>query len=182
MDFQIEKMAIPDILLVTYGMIRDPRGFFAETFREKPLLEAGLPRFVQENHARSAQNVLRGLHYQIRPAAIGKLVRCLRGRVYDVAVDIRRGSSSYGKWVGLELSDDDRRMIYIPEGFAHGYCALTDECEILYKTTGYYSPQHDRGIRWNDPDINIRWPVTTPVLSPKDADAPLLNDADNNFD
>lgn len=182
MDFKIEKMVIPDLLLVTHGRIGDSRGFFAETFRVEAFLEAGLPQFAQDNHARSAKHVLRGLHYQLRPAAVGKLVRCVRGRIYDVAVDIRRGSPTYAKWVGLELTEDDCRMIYIPEGFAHGYCALTDGSEVIYKTTGYYSPPHDRGILWDDPELHIDWPVAAPVLSPKDAAAPLLAHADNNFD
>jgi dTDP-4-dehydrorhamnose 3,5-epimerase len=155
--------------------------FFSETFREEAFMGRGIPRFVQDNHSRSTGKVLRGLHYQLRPAALGKLVRCLRGRIFDVAVDIRRGSPKYGKWVGTELGDDDGRMIYIPEGFAHSYCALTEEWEVFYKTTGYYSPQHDRGIRWNAPDLNIQWPITDPVLSDKDRKAPFLPEAENNF-
>jgi dTDP-4-dehydrorhamnose 3,5-epimerase len=182
MEFVFEPLAIPDVLIITHGIIRDPRGFFAETFREEPSQKAGIPRFVQDNHARSAGKVLRGLHYQLRPAAIGKLVRCLRGRIFDVAVDIRRGSPTYGKWVGMELGDDDGRMIYVPEGFAHAYCALTAECEVFYKTTGYYSPRHERSIRWNDPILGIQWPVTDPVLSDKDGKAPLLSEAENNFE
>jgi dTDP-4-dehydrorhamnose 3,5-epimerase len=182
MEFQFEPLPIPDVLRITHGVVRDQRGFFLESFREEPFLKIGIPRFVQDNHARSTGNVLRGLHYQLRPAAIGKLVRCLRGRIFDVAVDIRRGSATYGKWVGTELTDDNCRMIYIPEGFAHAYCALTEECEVFYKTTGYYSPQHDRGIRWNDPELSIPWPIAAPLLSPKDANAPFLREADNNFD
>ena len=182
MQFRFEPLAIPDVLLVTHVITRDPRGFFSETFREEPFLHQGIPRFVQDNHARSAGKVLRGLHYQLRPAAMGKLVRCLRGSIFDVAVDIRRGSPTYGKWVGTELDDNDGRMIYIPEGFAHAYCALTEECEVFYKTTGYYSPQHERAIRWNDPGLNIQWPVADPVLSDKDRKAPFLSEADNNFD
>jgi dTDP-4-dehydrorhamnose 3,5-epimerase len=182
MQFRFEPLVIPDVLLVTHGIIRDPRGFFSETFREEPFLQQGIPRFVQDNHSRSTGKVLRGLHYQLRPAAIAKLVRCLRGRIFDVAVDIRRGSPTYGKWAGTELGDADGRMIYIPEGFAHAYCALTEECEVFYKTTGYYSPQHDRGIRWNDPVLTIQWPIADPVLSEKDRKAPLLSEAENNFD
>jgi dTDP-4-dehydrorhamnose 3,5-epimerase len=179
MKFRFQPLEIPDVILVSHEIFRDQRGFFLESFREEPFLEQGIPRFVQDNHARSTGNVLRGLHYQIRPAAIGKLVRCLRGRIFDVAVDIRKGSPTYAKWVGVELTDENCRMVYIPEGFAHAYCALTDECEVFYKTTGYYSPLHDRGFRWNDPDVAIEWPISDPVLSPKDADAPLLKDADN---
>lgn len=181
MEFRFEPLEIPDVLLVTHGIFRDQRGFFLESFRETSFLEHGIPHFVQDNHARSSSKVLRGLHYQLRPAAIGKLVRCLRGRIFDVAVDIRRGSPTYAKWVGIELTDDNCKMIYIPEGFAHGYCTLTEHCEVFYKTTGYYSPQHDRGFRYNDPAINIKWPVSEPVLSEKDLNAPLLKDAENNF-
>jgi dTDP-4-dehydrorhamnose 3,5-epimerase len=181
MEFRFEPLEIPEVILITHGIFKDERGFFLESFREEPFIQRGIPRFVQDNHARSARRVLRGLHYQIRPAAIGKLVRCLRGRIFDVAVDIRKGSPTYAKWVGTELTDENCKMIFIPEGFAHAYCALTEECEVFYKTTGYYSPQHDRGIRWNDPALNIRWPVAELVLSAKDASAPLLKNADNNF-
>jgi dTDP-4-dehydrorhamnose 3,5-epimerase len=182
MEFRFEPLAIPDVVLITHEIVKDPRGFFLEGYREEPFLKQGIPRFVQDNHARSTGSVLRGLHYQIRPAAIGKLVRCLRGRVFDVAVDIRKGSPTYAKWVGVELNDENCRMVYIPDGFAHAYCALSDECEVFYKTTGYYSPQHDRGFRWNDPEVKIEWPVADPILSPKDANAPLLKDAENNFE
>lgn len=181
MEFHFEKLEIPGVFLVTHDIFRDSRGFFLESFREEAFLQYGIPRFVQDNHARSTGRVLRGLHYQIRPAAIGKLVRCLRGRIFDVAVDIRRGSPTYAKWVAVELTDENRRMLYIPEGFAHAYCALTDESEVFYKTTGYYSPQHDRSVRWNDPQLNIQWPFADPILSPKDSTAPLLKYADNNF-
>jgi dTDP-4-dehydrorhamnose 3,5-epimerase len=182
MDFTIDQTGIPDVLMITHGRAGDARGFFAEIFRENAFLAAGLPRFVQDNHARSAKNVLRGLHYQVRPAAIGKLVRCLRGRIFDVAVDIRRRSPAYGQWVGFELSGEDNRLVYIPEGFAHAYLALEEGTEVFYKTTGYYSPPHDRAIRWNDPAIGIAWPVSDPMLSAKDAAAPLLGEAENNFD
>jgi dTDP-4-dehydrorhamnose 3,5-epimerase len=182
MEFHFEPLEIPDVILVTHDMAKDQRGFFLESYREEPFRNQGIPRFVQDNHARSTGPVLRGLHYQLRPAAIGKMVRCLRGRIFDVSVDIRKGSPTYAKWVGVELSDENCRMLYIPEGFAHAYCALTQECEVFYKTTGYYSPQHDRGVRWNDPALNIRWPVATPLLSAKDANAPLLEDAENNFE
>jgi dTDP-4-dehydrorhamnose 3,5-epimerase len=182
MEFTFEPLEIPDVILIRHDIVRDQRGFFLESFREEPFLKKGIPRFVQDNHSRSAGKVLRGLHYQIRPAGIGKIVRCLRGRIFDVAVDIRRSSPTYGKWVGVELTDENCKMLYIPEGFAHAYCALTEECEVFYKTTGYYSAPHDRGFRWDDPDVNIEWPIADPVLSPKDARAPLLKDADNNFE
>ena len=182
MEFSFKALEIPDVLLVTHGIFKDPRGFFLESFREEPFSKMGIPRFVQDNHAKSTKGVLRGMHYQLRPAAIGKLVRCLRGRIFDVAVDIRRGSAHFGRWVGVELAEDDCRMLYIPEGFAHGYCVLSEEGEVFYKTTGYYSPAHDRGFRWNDPEVKVAWPIAEPILSPKDANAPLLKDAENNFE
>ncbi len=182
MRFAAQETELPGVLLITHEFARDGRGFFAETFREEAFSALGLPRFVQDNHAGSLQGVLRGMHYQIRPAAIAKLVRCLRGRIFDVAVDIRRSSPTYGRWVGVELSENDCRMLYIPEGFAHGYLALTEHCEVLYKTSGYYAPECDRGFRWNDPDVHIAWPIDRPLLSPKDASAPLLRSAENNFD
>lgn len=181
MNFRFESLAIPDVILVSHDIFRDQRGFFLESFREEPFLKQGMPRFVQDNHARSAGKVLRGLHYQIKPAAIGKLVRCLRGRIFDVAVDIRIGSPTFMKWVGVELTAENCKMLYIPEGFAHGYCALSEDSEVFYKTTGYYSAQHDRGFRWDDPAIKITWPVSDPLLSDKDRTAPLLKDAENNF-
>lgn len=182
MPFRFTPLGIPDVLLVRHDLIKDSRGFFAETFREEPFLKAGIPRFVQDNHARSARGVLRGLHYQIRPAAIGKLIRCVHGKVFDVAVDIRRGSPSYGQWVGVELSEEDGQSIFIPEGFAHGYCVLSEVADIFYRTTSYYSPGHDRGIRWDDPSIGITWPISDPILSEKDRRAPPLTEADNNFE
>jgi dTDP-4-dehydrorhamnose 3,5-epimerase len=181
MKFTFEALVIPEVVLITHEIFRDARGFFAESFREEPFLEAGIPRFVQDNHSRSPENVLRGLHYQIQPAGVGKLVRCLRGRIYDVAVDIRKGSPTYGKWLGVELTDANCQMMYVPEGFAHGFCSLSSECEVFYKMTNYYSPEYDRVIRWNDPQIGIKWPVVEPMLSDKDRRAPLLADADNNF-
>jgi dTDP-4-dehydrorhamnose 3,5-epimerase len=180
-EFQFEPLNIPDVLLVTHGVVRDQRGFFLESYREEPFTRMGLPGFVQDNHAKSTRGVLRGMHYQLQPAGIGKLVRCIRGRIFDVAVDIRRGSPSFGRWVGLELTEGDCRMLYIPEGFAHGYCTLSDEAEVFYKTSGYYSPQHERAIRWSDPTLNIQWPVADPVLSDKDRKAPCLQEAENNF-
>lgn len=181
MKFAAQETSLPGVLLITHEFARDERGFFAETFREEAFAALGLPHFVQDNHAGSIKGVLRGMHYQIRPAAIAKLVRCLRGRIFDVAVDIRRSSPTYGKWVGVELCENDGRMLYIPEGFAHGYLALTDHCEVLYKTSGYYAPQYDRGFRWNDPEVAIAWPIEKPLLSMKDSSVPLLKSAENNF-
>lgn len=182
MEFNFTLLELPEVILVTHEIFRDERGFFLESFREVAFLRAGIPRFVQDNHSCSPKNVVRGLHYQKKPAGVGKLVRCLRGTMYDVAVDIRKGSPTYGKWVGIELSERDCQMVYVPEGFAHGFCALSADCEVFYKMTGYYSPSHDRAIRWDDPQIGIRWPIREPILSPKDREAPRLAEADNNFE
>ena len=181
MGFEFEQLDIEGLVLVSHDRHRDDRGFFQEAFRAETFEAAGMPAFVQDNQSRSRVDVLRGLHYQLNPAAQGKLVRCLRGRIFDVAVDIRKGSPTYAKWYGVELSDENRRMLYVPEGFAHGYCALTDPAEVLYKTTAYWSPGHERTIRWDDPLIAIRWPTPTPVLSEKDRTAPTLDDAEKNF-
>ena len=162
----------------------DQRGFFARTFCVQEFEAHGLnPRVVQCNLSYNRQRgTLRGMHWQAPPSTEAKLVRATRGAVLDVIVDLRPESATYLQHVAIELSADNRRMLYIPEGFAHAYCALTDECEVFYKTTGYYSPEHDRGFRWNDPEVKIQWPVTVPMLSAKDAQAPYLNAADNNFE
>ena len=181
-ELRFVPQRIPDVVLIEHQRFADARGFFAETFRADQLARAGLPPFVQENHSRSAKGVLRGLHYQNPPHALGKLVRCARGRVFDVAVDIRKGSPTYGRWVAVELDEEVPAMLWVPAGFAHGFCALTDGAEILYKQTDYYAPEVDRGIRWNDPAIGVAWPLAQPVLSAKDAVAPLLAEADNRFE
>ena len=182
MNFKISPLALPELLLVEHERAQDERGFFAETYKEKDFAALGLPRFVQDNVSRSAKGVLRGLHYQLNPCAQGKLVRCARGRVFDAAVDLRRDSPRYGKWAAAELSEDKPRMIYVPPGFAHGFLALSDGAEVLYKTTAYYSPEHERSLLWSDPAVGIPWPIQGPALSPKDARAPLLKDAQTNFE
>lgn len=181
MGFKFETFKLKDLILVTHDRYPDKRGFFSETYREATFKEAGIPAFVQENHALSRQNVLRGLHYQLNPVPQGKLVRCTRGSIFDVAVDIRKESSTFGQWAGLELSGHNDTMIYVPEGFAHGYCALSPEAEIIYKTTAYWSPGHERAIRWDDPGIAIDWPISSPIVSDKDRQAPALDRAENNF-
>jgi len=181
MKLTVTPQRLPEVLLLTHDLYGDERGFFAEVFRESLFAENGLPRFVQENHSRSRRGVLRGLHYQKEPEAIGKLVRCARGRIFDVAVDIRKGSPTFARWVAAELSAEAGTMLYVPPGFAHGFCTLSDEADVIYKVTGYYAPDCDRGIRWDDPAIGIAWPVRAPELSGKDAAAPLLAEADNNF-
>ena len=181
MEFTFTPLAIPDVIEVRHGFAGDHRGFFAETYRENAFTEGGIRvRFVQENHSRSAAGILRGLHYQLLPRAQGKLVRCLRGRIWDVAVDIREGSPTFGKWVAAELSDENRKMLYIPVGFAHGFYSLTD-CDVGYHQTDYWAPELDRGIRWDDPELAIAWPDKQPSLSERDRKHPFLRSAERNF-
>ncbi|ECP4318323.1 dTDP-4-dehydrorhamnose 3,5-epimerase, partial [Salmonella enterica] len=147
------------------------RGFFMESFNQKVFEEAVGRKieFVQDNHSKSTKGVLRGLHYQVEPYAQGKLVRCIAGEVFDVAVDIRKDSETFGKWVGVNISSENKRQLWIPEGFAHGFLVLSDSADFLYKTSNYYSPIHERGIVWNDPTININWPINIDkILSEKD--------------
>lgn len=178
-------LAIPDVMLIEPRIFGDTRGFFFESFNQRAFNQAtGTEyQFVQDNHSRSTKGVLRGLHYQLAPHAQGKLVRCVNGAVFDVAVDIRRSSPTFGQWVGVELSEQNQRQLWVPPGFAHGFITLTDFADFLYKTTNYYAPTHDRGLAWNDPRIAIAWPDLggAPQLSGKDAVAPELcavDDAD----
>jgi dTDP-4-dehydrorhamnose 3,5-epimerase len=169
------KTEIPDLLIIEPQVFGDERGFFYESFNEQAWREAtGVDaHFVQDNHSRSARGVLRGLHYQLPPAAQGKLVRCVVGEVFDVAVDIRKSSPTFGQWVGVRLSAENKRQMWIPEGFAHGFLVLSEFADFLYKTTDYYNPEMERSIRWNDPQLAICWPgELTPVLSGKDTSAP----------
>jgi dTDP-4-dehydrorhamnose 3,5-epimerase len=173
---KITPTAIPDVVIIEPKVFGDERGFFFESFNQAKF-EAAIGRkvnFVQDNHSRSAKNVLRGLHYQIQQTQ-GKLVRVVQGEVFDVAVDIRKSSSTFGKWVGEVLSADNKKQLWIPEGFAHGFLVLTDTAEFLYKTTEYYAPEYERSIVWNDPAINIKWPIKgEPTLSAKDQQAKSL--------
>lgn len=174
---KVIETTLPGVLLLEPKVFRDARGFFLETYNAQRFREAGIsPEFVQDNHSRSARGVLRGLHYQ-EPDPQGKLVRCSRGALFDVAVDIRAGSPHFGKWFGAELSEDNMRMLWVPPGFAHGFCALTDIADLMYKCTALYDAAADRAIAWNDPQIGIEWPIAEPLLSPKDAAAPRLRDA-----
>lgn len=158
----------------------DDRGRFFESFNQRVFDEevGGTWTFVQDNQSRSRKGVLRGMHYQLDPMAQGKLVRVVKGSVFDVAVDIRKSSPSFGDWIGVELTEDNHKQLWVPPGFAHGFLTLTDPSDVLYKVTEYYSPDHDRSIRWDDPDIGIGWPVGDPILSAKDAGAPYLRDAE----
>ncbi|QWL58535.1 dTDP-4-dehydrorhamnose 3,5-epimerase [Aeromonas jandaei] len=170
--------AIPDVLIFEPKVFGDERGFFFESFNHKLFEEAvGYPvTFVQDNHSKSSKGVLRGLHYQLPPHAQGKLVRCVAGEVFDVAVDIRKSSSTFGQWIGVHLSGENKRQLWIPEGFAHGFVTLTDTAEFLYKTTNYYVPQSEGSIRWNDPQLDIEWPINDVLLSGKDQQGLLLSD------
>lgn len=174
------RLAIPEVVLIEPKVFGDSRGFFFESFNQKAFDEATGTQyqFVQDNHSRSARGVLRGLHYQIRQAQ-GKLVRVARGRVFDVAVDMRRSSPTFGRWVGAELSEDNQHQLWVPPGFAHGFVVLSESADFLYKTTDYYAPVHERAVRWDDPHIGIEWPFDgAPQLSGKDAAAPLWQDAE----
>ncbi len=175
---KVTQTTIPEVLILEPSVFQDERGFFFESFNQKMLNEivGKEVTFVQDNHSKSKVGVLRGLHYQLPPMAQGKLVRCLVGELYDVAVDIRRNSPTFGSWVGEVLSAENKKQMWIPEGFAHGFLTLSNVVEVLYKTTNYYSPEHARAIKWDDPVINIEWPVQRePVLSEKDISAPCLN-------
>jgi dTDP-4-dehydrorhamnose 3,5-epimerase len=167
----IIKTEIPDVLILEPKVFGDARGFFFESYNEREF-RAAIGRdahFVQDNHSRSSRGVLRGLHYQLPPAAQGKLVRCVAGEVFDVAVDIRKNSPTLGKWVGERLSAENQRQLWIPEGFAHGFLVLSETADFLYKTTEYYAPEHERCILWNDPELAIDWPLTgAPLISMKD--------------
>jgi dTDP-4-dehydrorhamnose 3,5-epimerase len=178
---QFVPTSIPDVILIKSKVFGDSRGFFMETYRENLFVEAGIPdRFVQDNHSGSQQGTLRGLHYQIRKTQ-GKLVRVVVGELFDVAVDIRRSSPTFGEWVGEVLSAENKRQLWVPPGFAHGFYVLSEWAEIAYKATDYYAPEWDRSILWNDPDIGVDWPIlpdSQPLLSAKDQQGKLLAEAD----
>ena len=184
MPYTITPTAIPGVLILEPKVFGDARGFFFESFNQRDFEAAtGLSgiAFVQDNHSRSAKGVLRGLHYQLAPHAQGKLVRVVRGAVFDVAVDLRRSSPRFGRWAGVELSEDDHRQLWVPPGFAHGFTVLSDVADFCYKCTTLWHPQSDRALRWNDPAIGIDWPLAEmgePQLAAKDAAAPLLADAE----
>jgi dTDP-4-dehydrorhamnose 3,5-epimerase len=178
---KVTPLAISDVLLIEPKVFGDDRGFFFESFNQQAFNEAtGFDaNFVQDNHSKSAKNVLRGLHYQLPPKAQGKLVRVVAGEVFDVAVDVRKGSPTFGQWVGQVLSAENKLQMWVPAGLAHGFLVLSSSAEFLYKTTDYYAPEYERSIAWNDPALAIDWPLTggQAVLSAKDAAAPLLADA-----
>ena len=178
---QVEKTKLEGVLLVTPQVFGDERGFFMETYNRDKAIDLGLPgEFVQDNHSKSSYGVLRGLHYQ-NPTWQGKLVRVVQGEIFDVAVDIRTGSPTYGEWIGFTLNDENKQQLYVPEGFAHGFCVTSPTAEVVYKCTDMYAPDQEGSLMWNDPDIGIDWPIENPSLSAKDkvgqrlADLPALS-------
>ena len=182
MPFNFKRLEIPAVILVEPTVFEDERGFFMETYHRRDFEKAGISEdFVQDNHSRSQKGVLRGLHFQKDPMAQGKLVRCVRGAIFDVAVDLRKGSPTWGKWVSMVLTELNRLLLWIPKGFAHGYVALQDNTEVLYKTDNLYSRSHERGIIWNDSQLGIKWPIANPMVSKKDSQYPSFKDADHAF-
>lgn len=173
------KTDLPEVILIESRVFPDDRGFFLEYYKQSEFIKNGIAgAFVQDNHSQSTKGVLRGLHYQLDPSAQGKLVRCIRGEIWDVTVDIRQSSSTFSHWVGYHLSADNKRMLYIPPGFAHGFITLSEFAEITYKVTAEYDSAADRGVRWDDPQIAIKWPLAEVLVSAKDESAPLLKDAE----
>ncbi|MDO3680289.1 dTDP-4-dehydrorhamnose 3,5-epimerase [Paenibacillus ehimensis] len=172
------------VVIVEPAVFGDNRGFFMESYNSEKFKKLGIDYdFVQDNHSLSVETgVLRGLHYQLNPKAQTKLVRVAAGAIYDVAVDIRKGSPTFGQWVGVILSAANKRQLLVPKGFAHGFCTLVPNTEVLYKVDEFYSPEHDRGIAWNDPALGIDWPTANPILSDKDGKHPVLKDAEINFE
>jgi dTDP-4-dehydrorhamnose 3,5-epimerase len=182
MAFKFHRLDIPDVVLIEAQAFKDERGLFMESYKRSLFSANGIrDAFVQDNYSHSLRGVLRGLHYQKHPKAQAKLVTVLRGEIFDVAVDIRRGSPTYARWVGKVLSAKDCRMLYIPVGFAHGFFVLSEAADVLYKVTAEYAPELDRGVIWDDPEIGIRWPIGEPTVSSKDAKLPLLKSSDNDF-
>lgn len=182
MPFSFTPTAISGIVLIEPRVFPDARGFFMETYKRSEFAAHGIDEaFVQCNHSRSARGTLRGLHYQREPKAQGKLVRVLSGEIYDVVVDMRKGSSTYGKWLGGVLSVKNKQMLYVPGGFAHGFCVTSDEADVTYMTTAEYAPEFEAGVIWNDPELAIDWPIRNPELSPRDRAWPRLREAENDF-
>lgn len=183
MPVRFSRQSIPGIVLIEGTRFRDARGFFQEIYKHSEFSVQGIAaEIAQLGYSSSKRRVLRGLHYQKRPRAQAKLVVVLRGEVFDVVVDIRRGSPTYGKWMSAMLSESNDKMLYVPEGLAHGFCVMSAQADVLYGLAAEYDPELDRGIFWNDPRIGISWPIRNPILSEKDASLPLLEAADNNFE
>jgi dTDP-4-dehydrorhamnose 3,5-epimerase len=183
MRFRFQRLEIPEVVLVESQSFADGRGFFSESYKLSVFQENGiLDEFVQDNHSRSVKGTLRGLHFQLEPRAQAKLVMVARGEIFDVAVDLRRGSPTYARWVGATLSADNHCKLYIPRGFAHGFCVLSEEADVLYKVSAEYDAELDSGVAWNDPQIGVDWPVEAPLLSTKDEGLPPLESSSHNFE
>jgi len=182
MPFEFIPLDIEGVTLINPRVFADQRGYFQEKYHRSSFVKAGLDQdFVQDNHSHSRKGVLRGLHYQLNPKPQGKLVSVLRGEIFDVGVDIRKGSPTYGQWVGVILSESNHQLVYIPEGFAHGFVVLSETADVLYKVTHEFDIELDRGILWNDPALQIEWPLEAPLLSEKDQNLPTLSDCENNM-
>ena len=182
MPFTFKRLSIPDVILIEPQSFSDDRGFFFESFKESDFFSNGIDKkFVQDNFSHSVNGVIRGLHFQKVPKAQAKLVTVLKGKIFDVAVDIRKNSPTYGKWVSEILSGDTHNLLYVPEGFAHGFCVISDDADVLYKVSNEYSQEHERSIIWNDPKLNIQWPIKKPIISNKDNKLSLLENLDNDF-
>jgi len=180
MPFTFKQLNIPDVVLVQPKSFSDDRGFFFESFKESEFLSGGIDKkFVQDNFSHSIRGVIRGLHFQKTPKAQAKLVSVLKGEIFDVAVDIRKNSPTYGRWVSEILSENNHKLLYIPEGFAHGFCVLSEEADVLYKVSNEYSPEHEDGIIWNDPKLNIDWPISKPIVSSNDSKLSLFENLEN---
>ena len=182
MSFTFKRLQIPDVILIEPKTFSDNRGFFFESYKESDFVSNGInKKFIQDNFSHSIHGVIRGLHYQKIPKAQAKLVTVLDGKIFDVAVDIRKNSPTYGKWIGEILSAEDHKLIYIPEGFAHGFCVLSQEADVSYKVNNEYSPEHEKGIIWNDPEVNISWPIHNPIVSQKDLQLSNLTNMNSDF-
>lgn len=177
MPFTFKQLDLPDALLIEPKLFQDERGTFSETFKVDAFKEQGIDtHFLQDNYSNSQGKVLRGLHFQAHPRSQGKLISVIQGHIFDVIVDLRVGSPTFGKWISLDLSDKNRHMLWVPPGYAHGFCVLSNSADIIYKCTDYYDPTSERGIRWDDPDLNIAWPVKNPILSSKDLENATLRE------
>ena len=182
MPFTFKRLSIPDVILAQPKSFSDDRGFFLESFKESDFVSNGINiKFVQDNISHSVLGVIRGLHFQKNPMAQAKLVTAIKGEIFDVVVDIRKDSPTYGKWISEILSDKDHKLLYVPEGFAHGFCVLSKEAYVYYKVSNEYSPEHECGIIWNDPKLNIDWPISKPIVSGDDVKLPLFENLDNDF-
>ena len=182
MSFTFKKLKIPDVILVEPKLLSDDRGFFLESFKESDFASNGIDvKFVQDNISHSTKEVVRGLHFQTRPKSQAKLVTAIKGEILDVAVDVRKNSPTYGKWVSEILSEDNHNLLYVPEGFAHGFCVTSEQADVMYKVSSEYSPDHERGIIWNDPKLNIEWNIAKPIISNSDSQLPPFENLDDYF-